>query len=146
MNWKSEAIEKLKEYPLRKNAVTSIPEEIKRLQEAAYRIRSALADATPASGGSNGRVDMLLSNIARRQELKWRLDDAQRWVQIVEAGLAVLSAEERRVLEVMYMIRARGDIDRLCKELHLEDERSVYKRKDVALRKFTLALYGICEK
>ena len=34
MNWKFEAIEKLKEYAARKNAITSIPEEIKRLEEA----------------------------------------------------------------------------------------------------------------
>ena len=30
MNWKFEAIEKLKEYTARKNSITSIPEEIRR--------------------------------------------------------------------------------------------------------------------
>lgn len=39
MNWKFEAIEKLKDYTARKNAIVSIPVEIKRLDEDSHRIR-----------------------------------------------------------------------------------------------------------
>lgn len=34
VDWKFEAIEKLKEYAARKNAIMSIPEEIKRLEDS----------------------------------------------------------------------------------------------------------------
>ena len=146
MNWKFEAIEKLKEYTARKNAITSIPEEIKRLEEDAQRIRAASTDATPVQGGGSAREDMLLSNIVHREELQRRLSDAQRWVKIVDDGLAVLSDEDRLVLDRFYIHPMRGNVDRLCGELGLEDERSVYKRKDKALRRFTVALYGICEQ
>ena len=146
MNWKFEAIEKLKEYAARKNAITSIPEEIKRLEEDAQRIRAASTDATPVKGGGSAREDMLLSNIVHREELQRRLSDALRWVKIVDGGLAVLSDEDRLVLDRFYIHQMRGNVERLRNELGLEDERSVYKRKDKALRKFTIALYGTCEQ
>lgn len=144
MNWKFEAIEKLKEYTARKNAITSIPEEIKRLEEDAQRIRAASTDATPVQGGGSGREDMLLSNIVHREELQRRLSDARRWVKIVDDGLAVLSEEDRLVLDRFYIHPMRGNVDRLCDELAVE-KAAVYKRKEKALRRFTVALYGSTE-
>ena len=144
MNWKFEAIEKLKEYTARKNAITSIPEEIKRLEEDAQRIRAASTDATPVQGGGSAREDMLLSNIVHREELQRRLSDALRWVEIVDGGLAVLSDEDRLVLDRFYIHPMRGNVDRLCDDLAIE-KAAVYKRKEKALRRFTVALYGSTE-
>lgn len=144
MNWKFEAIEKLKEYTARKNAIMSIPEEIKRLEEDAQRIRAASTDATPVQGGGSAREDMLLSNIVHREELQRRLSDALRWVDIVDAGLAVLSDEDRLVLDRFYIHPMRGNVDRLCDDLAIE-KAAVYKRKEKALRRFTVALYGLTE-
>ena len=144
MNWKFEAIEKLKEYTARKNAIMSIPEEIKRLEEDAQRIRAASTDATPVQGGGSAREDMLLSNIVHREELQRRLSDALRWVDIVDAGLAVLSDEDRLVLDRFYIHPMRGNVDRLCDDLAIE-KAAVYKRKEKALRRFTVALYGAAE-
>lgn len=141
MNWKFEAIEKLKEYTARKNAITSIPEEIKRLEEDAQRIRAASTDATPVQGGGSTREDMLLSNIVHREELQRRLSDAKRWVDIVDAGLAVLTPDERKILDIMYINRSSGGLFRACEEFNLEKS-AVYARRDAALEKFTLALYG----
>ena len=144
MNWKFEAIEKLKEYTARKNAITSIPEEIKRLEEDAQRIRAASTDATPVQGGGSAREDMLLSNIVHREELQRRLSDALRWVEIVDGGLAVLTDEDRLVLDRFYIHPMRGNVDRLCDELAVE-KAAVYKRKEKALHRFTVALYGATE-
>lgn len=141
MNWKFEAIEKLKEYAARKNAITSIPEEIKRLEVDAQRIRAASTDATPVHGGGSTREDMLLSNIVHREELQRRLSDARRWVEIVDGGLAVLTPDERKILDIMYINRCGGGLMRACEEFNLEKS-AVYARRDVALEKFTLALYG----
>lgn len=144
MNWKFEAIEKLKEYAARKNAITSIPEEIKRLEEDAQRIRAASADATPVQGGGSAREDMLLSNIVHREELQRRLSDARRWVDIVDGGLSVLTDDDRLVLDRFYIHPMRGNVDRLCDELAVE-KAAVYKRKEKALHRFTVALYGATE-
>lgn len=141
MNWKHEAIEKLKEYEARVKSVKTIPNEIKRLELDALRIRSATGDGTPVRGGGSAREDMLLSNIVHREELERALEMARMWVALVDAGLELLAPEERLVLERFYTRPERGNVERLCQELGLE-KTAVYDRRDKALRHFVLALYG----
>lgn len=144
MNWKYEAIEKLKGYEAHCNALSAIPEEITRLEMTYTAIRSATTDGTPVSGGGSTREDSMLSNIVHREELNRSLEQAKRWVEIVNSGLEVLDDEERLVLDRFYIRRVKGNVERLCDELHLEKSR-VYELKDKALRHFTLALYGLTE-
>lgn len=144
MNWKKEAIEKLKEYNARKQAITSIPLEIAQLESAVGGIRSASADGVAISGGGSGREDMLLSNICKREELKRSLATAKVWVAQVEDAMAVLNQEERLVLDRFYVSSQKGAAERLACELGA-DVKTVYHRKDTALRRFTIALYGAVE-
>lgn len=144
MNWKSEAIEKLKKYEAHRRALENIPQEIKRLESAYAGIRSAVTDGTPVSGGSNTREDAMLSNITHRDELKRRLKEARLWVRIVDNALAVLDDSERKVLDRFYINRKKGNVDKLCEELGRERS-AIYARRDAALRHFTIALYGITE-
>lgn len=144
MNWKFEAIEKLKQYEAKKKALQSIPEEIRRLESAMRSIRGATSDGTPVQGGGSGREDMILSNIVHREELERSLEQAKIWVGLVDAGLEILSAEERQILDRFYIHPARGNVDRLCEELGVEKSQ-VYARKDSALHHFTISLYGCSE-
>lgn len=144
MDWKREAMEKLKSYNARKQSLRSIPEEIARLESEMQSIRSAASDGTPVSGGGSGREDRYLSNIVHREELSHSLEQAKAWVRLVDAGLAILSPEERLVLDRFYINPARGNVDRLCGELGIEKSQ-VYARKDSALHHFTLSLYGCAE-
>ena len=66
---------------------------------------------------------------------------ARKWVALVDAGLEILSEEDRLVLLRFYMYPERGNVERLCGELGLEKS-AVYDRREKALRRFTLALYG----
>ena len=141
MNWKSEAIEKLKQYEAKKQSLKSIPMEIARLESAMRSIRSATADGTPVQGGGSGREEMMLSNIVHREELERALEQAQKWIDLVDAGLEILSEEERLVLDRFYVHPARGNVDRLCGELCIEKSQA-YSKKDAALRHFTISLYG----
>ena len=138
MNWKYEAIEKLKEYSAKKQSLKSIPEEMARLESAMQSIRSATADGTPVSGGGSGREDAMLSNIVHREEL------ARKWVSLVDSGLESLSVDEKKILSRFYISPARGNVDALCEELGVE-KAQVYRRRDSALRHFTLCLYGQTE-
>lgn len=144
MNWKFEAIEKLKQYEAKKYSLKSIPVEIARLESAMQSIRSATADGTPVKGGGSGREDMMLSNIVHREELGRSLEQAQKWVALVDAGLEILSAEERLILDRFYINPAKGNVDRLCGELVIEKSQ-VYAKKDSALHHFTISLYGCSE-
>lgn len=144
MNWKREAADKLRNYEVHKLALENLPKEIRRLESAYTTIRSATTDSTPVSGGSCTREDMMLSNITHREELKRRLKEARLWVSIVDRALSVLDDEEKTVLDRFYIHRAKGNVVELCERLSLE-KTAVYDRRDKALRRFTIALYGVTE-
>lgn len=145
MNWKREAIDKLKNYEVHREALENIPKEIRRLESAYAGIRSATTDGTPVSGGGGStREDSMLSNIVHRDELKRRLKEAGLWVVQVDKALAALDDEERLVLNRFYIHRAKGNVGELCERMNLE-KTAVYDRRDKALRRFTIALYGITE-
>lgn len=144
MDWKYEAIDKLRGYNAHLRALENIPRELERLESAFTGVRSATTDGTPVSGGGNGREDAMLSNIVHRQELERTLEQAKLWVGIVDNGLSVLEDENRLILDMMYINRAKGNLGRLCDSLEIEVAQ-VYRRRDKALRHFTIALYGITE-
>lgn len=144
MDWKREAVEKLKRYNAMKQSLCSIPEEIGRLESEMQSIRSATSDGTPVSGGGSGREDRYLSNIVHREELARSLEQAQKWVSLVDSALEILNPEELLILDRFYINPARGNVDRLCMELGVEKSQ-VYARKDSALHHLTLSLYGCTE-
>lgn len=144
MNWKNEAMDKLRQYGARKNALKSIPQEIEQLKATRSAIRSASSDAIPVRGGGNGREDMLLSSIVKEEELERALQAARIDAELTGAGLECLDDEERMILDRFYIHPLKGAADRLADELNL-DTKTVYKRKDAALRHFTISLYGVTE-
>lgn len=139
IEWKPVLIEKLKDYSAQKNAIESIPMEIERLELERTRIQSSLKEFSPVQGGSS-REDMLLSNIVHREELKILLREAKLEVKRMDAGLAVLTEEERILLERFYIYPQRGVTNRICEEWNI-DERSVRRRKIRALKHLTEAMY-----
>lgn len=144
MDWKKEAADKLRCYEAKRTSLERSAEEIQRLEDEMTSIRSATTDSTPVHGGSSTREDIMINNIARREELRLARRDAARWVKLVDSALDVLDPDERLVLDRMYIHRAKGSVDRLCGELEREKP-TVYRLKDRALRHFTLALYGVTE-
>ena len=144
MNWKAEAKEKLRKYDAMRLATINIPQEIERLEIDARSIRSARTDATPVTGGGNRREEAMLNNIIHRQELAWTLEQAHLWLQSTDRALTALTNEEKLILHRLYIYPEKGGLDRLCKELDVESSR-VYRRRDRALKHFTLAYYGITD-
>lgn len=143
--WKYKAIDKLKDYSLKKTALVNLPEEIRRLEIDAQRIKSATADGTPVKGGGSGREERLISNIVEREEHKAKLSIAKITVEMVDRGLAVLDPDERHILDTMYIYRTKGSVSRLMEEYNLAEESSLYKKVNKALLRFTIAMYGVTE-
>lgn len=141
MNWKIEAIEKLKLYEAKKAALLNIPLEIERLESEIEGIRSQDSSSMPSAGGGRSRDGAYLSNITHREELERMLEQAEKWVALVDAALEILSEEERLILDRFYVHPEKGAADRLAGDLRA-DIKTVYRRKDAALRRFTISLYG----
>ena len=144
MKWKIEAMEKLRRYEVMQQAARNIPEEIARLKADAYVLRGAATDTTPVTGGGNRREEALINNLVQRQELEHNLKQVNRWLAVAEKGLAALSDEEHLVLRRFYLHPEKGALERLCHELGVEQS-SIYRKRDQALHRFTLAMYGFLE-
>ena len=142
MNWKAEAKEKLRRYDAMRLATGNIPQEIQRLEVDAQSIRAAKTDAPVVKSSGGNREDALLNNILHRQELVWTLQQAQFWLQTTERALSALTPQEKLILHRLYIYPEAGAVERLCKELGMESS-SVYRRRDKALKHFTLAYYGV---
>ena len=99
MDWKREAVDKLKHYEARRTSIARITSEIRRLEIDATKIRSATKDGMPVSGGTNAREDAMVSNIVKRGELKLALQETYLWVETVEGALDTLDEGERHILD-----------------------------------------------
>ena len=140
MNWKTEAVEKLKSYDAMRKSAENIPEELRRLELAATGIRSAAIGEMSVKGNGR-REDALLSIMMQKQELQWALEQAQLWIRTTNRALGALSSEEKLILYRLYMYPEKGSVERLCNDLGVEQS-SIYRKRDRALQKFTLAFYG----
>lgn len=144
-DWKPLAIQRLKAYETRKISLEQIKEQLNALDMQFTAIRAAKTDGEPISGTmSNRREEIMIDNIQKRDELKANYKIAKREIEVTEKGLEALTKEERRILELFYILRPYDHVGQLCEELNLE-KTVVYNRKDKALRKFTMACYGVVD-
>lgn len=145
-NWKYDIKDDLARYGGQLVAVTTLPDELRRLELEYQSIKAANTDTTPVQDGGTVYEDRLLSNIARRDKTKSALSMAKIDIQRMERALACLNGTERHIVDVMYIHHQRGATERLREELGFENERSVQKVALKALRKLSYALYGREEK
>lgn len=143
MDWRYEAKEELREYEVKRTAVENIPDELAQLKAQMVKLGGS-SNSTPVKGGGSQWEDRQINLIVKQDKLETSFAYAKDWVEKVERGLSVLTAEERLVLDRLYINPAKGNVDRLCGELCLEKS-AVYDRKDKALRRYTLARYGCVE-
>ena len=143
-DWKYNAVQDLKEYQSVQNSLHNLSEEIKNLEIEMQTTKGTRYDRTPVQGGGNGYEDRMINNIDRKGRLEENLRIANRKVRRIECGLRVLSDKEKLVLNRFYVERTGDYIDRLCQELGCE-QAQVYRVKDVALKKFTLSMFGIVD-
>lgn len=141
-DWEKHSIEDLREYRAVKESLDTLPEEIRVLEEDMQLVKGTRYDKTPVEGGASGYEERLINYIDRKGRLEQNLDLAHAKVERIERGLSVLTENERLVLTRFYIHREPRYLDRLCGELGYE-QAQVYRIKGTALRKFTLAMYGI---
>lgn len=144
MNWKTEAMEKLRRYDAVRRAAVNIPLELSRLKAEYTAVGSGMPELLPGGDGFRNKEDWLMSNIVFRQELQQSLEQSIQWLDVTNRALGALDPEERLVLHHLYMYPQADALEQLCQKLEVEKS-SVYRRRDKALQKFTLALYGTAE-
>ena len=142
MNWKAEAIDQLSRYEPMLKALENIPRELRRLEQQATDLRSTDFEKTYVSATPQQGDDRLISNLIKRQALQNALENAKIWVGNADNALSVLTPEEKHILLIMYIRPAKGAAQILCQDLCMEQS-SIYRKRDTALYRFTMALFGI---
>lgn len=135
-DWKNEAIDKLKHYEAKRQALRIIPREVEQLE-------SELASLKNMSINEANKNRMLDCTMQRAELLK-NLKRAHLWVADVTEALDALDQDDRRLLERFYIDGQSGAAKELAVEF-FADIKTIYRRKDNALRKFTIAMYGQTE-
>lgn len=139
--WRRQAESDLREYEAKKKSLENIPDQIRELEEKMSSIRSQTADSVSVKGGGGGRDDAYLNNIVARDRLKANLEDSRRFVSRVSNALSILTEDEKELLRRFYMIPEKGSAYNMASEKHV-DHKTVYRWKDDALDRFTIAMYG----
>lgn len=143
MNWKAEAVKELKSYPQRLASVENIKERIKVLKEDFESLRGISAEA-PVMGGCSRQEEKMLNNISERKLLGFSLKISLSLIRLTEKGFKALDEREREIIDKFYIHPVDNHVEVLCEKLHFEKSR-LYEIKDNALRKFTIAMYGVVD-
>ncbi len=140
MNWKAEAIDRLSQYQGAKLAEDNLAGEVLRLEEL---LKSPGILRTEPGKTGRSREDWQLGQMLLLDQTRSRLTQTRQWLRSTEGALEALEPEERLVLQRLFIAPRKGAVEALCHELAAERS-SIYRRRDQALRRFTLALYGPC--
>ena len=142
MNLRAQVVERLSNYELMGVAVKNLQEQIRWLklhQEGIHAVRTDRVAVKSQPGRSEER---LLENIEQRQKLEIALKNTQRWLQITCRALKALNKDEQLILQKLYIHKSPGALNELCQMLEMEKS-SIYRKRDKALDKLVLALYGV---
>ena len=134
MDWKICAVEDLRRYPQMKIGVLNSRDKLKSINSVARSGRLS---------SKGGRCDSkIVDAIVETERLKKNLKHTEELIFLIERGLDCLTDEEKLILERFYMSSTVPTITKLKEEFGYES-RSVYRLRDRALMKFTLAMYGV---
>lgn len=144
MKWQDVAVEDLKKYEWQKEGLASLAERLEILRLRYESVRVSRTDGVPVRGGAGRVEDTLLDNIVERQRLELMLEANRRLVELIDRGLGALSENERMVLDAFFIHKRKNHVGWLCEELGYE-QAQIYRLKDEALYRFTMAQYGVTE-
>ena len=126
MSWKQDAIGILETHNARKQSLVSMSLAMERL---------AMEPHYPKT------QDQKMERLVAEHSLQQSYRQTALLVQRTQCALEVLTPAEQQVLEMLYIYPKRGNcnillcLQGICKS-------TLYRRRDLALQKFTVALYG----
>ena len=141
MDWKKEAIEDLSRYQMMKVGLRNLNEELQALEQTSADAPAAFRREPVVQGGKRAADEAVLHRIVRRDRLSASRDALRATLRRMDRALRMLSDEERNVLTHFYIERTPGAAQLLCEQLCYE-QAHIYRIKDAALKKFTIAMYG----
>lgn len=122
-------------------ARANLADEIFMLEEAKSSIGVCGGRVSPTCGGGSRFEDRLVKLICICDDLALKKRNIEMNLKCIERGLAAVSEEDRRLLEIFYISGERYAAEIAMQEL-CKERSTVYRELDRALANFTSALYG----
>jgi DNA-directed RNA polymerase specialized sigma subunit len=119
------------------------PEEIKGIKADMASPRNSVPDGMPHSRNIRSGENMMCRAIDQCDVLLNRYQQAVEFMSWFDPAWIQLSEEERLLLETFYMGDANktAAVENISELLHIE-RAQIYRRKDKALNRLTIFLYG----
>lgn len=144
MDYKAVMIDILRQHRLREAALANTKAMILDKEAEIRSIKGANPEREPVRRSGNGQEDKLLNLIVERDTLRGVYKINKAYVDQVQRGLNALDDEERRIISAFFIDRKAGVSTDICEMLNCEKSEA-YRRRDAALRKITIACYGVLE-
>jgi hypothetical protein len=137
-------IDDLKQYRQRKCGLVNMREKIQTLESEIRAMKGADTEKISVRGSAARVDDKLIDLIVERDQLKRNYIITDRNVKQVDRAMETLDEKEKKTLELFYIDRPHGHVNLVC-ELWGCEYAEAYRNKDDALKKLTVACYGIAE-
>lgn len=145
MDWKKIAINKLVEYPIKKEALKNLKAQLAALEAKSVSLKGFVSDKIPTSGGGDMYSDKQLDIIVEKDELLARYNITRKEIIPTENALNKLTEDERWLVDT-YVQGLKGIELETAMDARLHfGKTACYCKRTAALKKFTLLLYGVIE-
>lgn len=141
MDRKAAALERLRDYELMRAAVENLRTQLRLVKLTRESIPGFRPDRVAVTRTPGGIEDRLMEDLLRQQELEKALEQAIMWMMVTDRALGMLEPDELTILRLLYIKKTPGALPRVCQLLGTEKS-TIYRKRDKALKKFTMALYG----
>lgn len=141
MNYRKWLIEDLQTLERYRSSIAQMTSEIETLRAEFTAIKATNYDKMPKASGDNIQEEKLLTNIAKRDELEANLKATVLHVEDMDRLLSMLSNDERRIVQRMFVKREKYAADNLANELGYETAH-IYRLKNQALTHLAQLRHG----
>ena len=133
----------LNDYKNMETIIEITPQEIKDIRVDMVKTRSSAPDGMPHTRNIRSGENMLCSAIDQCDVMNNRYQQAVEFMSWFAPAWLQLFEEERLLLEAFYMEEDNKTtaVEKISELLHLE-RAQIYRRKDKALNRLTIFLYG----
>ncbi len=136
MDWKACAADDLRRYRYLKIGILNSREKLAAMEKKAKLSRANIKTSLLSSDDND------LDTLIEYERLKQNMKMSELLAKLIERGLSSLSEEEKTVLDKCFINGGKRNLTSLTQTLGYE-QRSLYRLRDRALKKFTLSMYGV---
>lgn len=144
MDWKKCAANDLQRYESMAMGLVNLKDRIELIKNKLETVSSHSAQSVPMKGGGNIYEDRVTNLIVEKDRLEMNYAFDSQLCEMIERGLETLDETQRLTLTRFYINGEKRCAERLGLDLGYESSQ-IYRIRDRALHKFTLAMYGMIE-